>query len=600
MSMIALVGGGGHTGAMTNPGDNALVRTIIGTERYIEMDRRQSYFDCTQHDRKQYDFDGRVISPGSNRANIQVSAEKMPGIIPLRARRPSAPYRLGKVIIDAFTDMLYGENRFPEVKVDGDDDAQDFTRTCSRVMCLPTKMVQARNLGGSIGTVGLSWAIVNGFPRVRVHNAKNLRVVEWDDRDGLVPRVVEEVQLYYRDEPDPKKDNRIVRNWYWWRRTWTPVADLVWKEVPAKPGEMPSWEPDNERTNVHNDGICHFVWIQNLPSELEDGVPDVDGLWEQLDELDILYSVITRGAKLNLDPTLVLKMDQDRVRMMGVKKGSDNALIVGKDGDANYLEVAGTSVTAGLEMFESLRRTTLETAQCVVPDPNVIAAQGVSSVSIKALYSPMLGKAAVLRDQYAQGKKRLLEGLTAVCRERMKKSVVVVDTVTGAKSPGKFVLNLPPRVEREPVLDEMSGEPTGEENVTLVPRRPGNGGEVDFAWPNWFPPTPDDQAKIATTLTTATAGKAFLSKQTATEMAAQAFGRDASDEWKRVQEQGAVEKQQQAAMMQEAGGAVDDPNALPDGAEKKPPPGEEEEGGKPGGGGFGGKPGGFGGGKRFG
>src|SRR5574338_585229 len=90
-------------GANPNPADNALVRTIIGTERYLEFDRRQSYFDCTQHDRKMYDFDGRVISPGGIRGTMTIGAEKMPGIVPLRARRPSAPYRLGKVIIDAFT-----------------------------------------------------------------------------------------------------------------------------------------------------------------------------------------------------------------------------------------------------------------------------------------------------------------------------------------------------------------------------------------------------------------------------------------------------------------------------------------------------------------
>jgi hypothetical protein len=585
MTMTIATTGGAMVQA--SPDNNALVRTIIGSERYLEFDRRQSYFDCTQHDRKAYDFDGRVITPGGVRGMSTISAEKMPGIVPLRARRPSAPYRLGRIIIDAFTDLLFGENRFPEINVDGDNDSQDFTRTIARMMNLATKMVQARNLGGAIGTSCLSWAIINGIPRTRVHNAKNCRVVEWEDRDALIPRIVEEVQLYYRDEADPQKQNRIVRNWYWWRRTWTPNEDIVWLEVPVKAGQMPDWIRDEKRTNVHNDGLNHFVWIQNLPSELEDGVPDVDGLWEQLDEVDILYSVMMRGAKLNLDPTLVLKMDQDRVRMMGVKKGSDNALVVGKEGDANYLELAGNSITAGLALFESFRRTVLETAQCVVPDPNVIAAQGVSSVSIKALYSPMLGKAAVLRDQYAQGMKRLLEAISAVARARMSQAIVVIDE-TGEAKPGKFVLNLPPKVVKEPVLDELTGEPTGEEDVTLEPRRPGEGGEVDFAWPNWFPPTPDDQAKIATTLQTATAGKAYLSKQTATEIAAQAFGRSGSEEWERVQTQGAVEKQQQAAMMQEAAGMVEDPNELPPGAEPKGPP-------KPFGGG-GGKP--FGGGGK--
>lgn len=591
MSMMALSGTMAPTQA-----DSAIARTIIGTERFIEMDRRQAYLDSTQHDLKRYDFDGRVIAPGGVRSlTPYLSGEKMPGMVPLKARRPCAPYRLGKIIINAFTNLVFGENRFPEIKVEGDEEAQDWNRALALALDLPTKMVQARNFGGAQGTVGMSWAIIDGNPRVRVHNTKNTRVVQWKDRDALIPSIVEEIRLYFRDEPDPAKDNKIVRNWYWFRRTWTENEDIVYQEIPAKSGQQPIWTPDPQRSDKHNDGECHFVWIQNDPSEEEDGISDLDGVWEQCDELDIVCSVVIRGAKLNLDPTLLLNVAPAALKSMGVKKGSEQALIVGEGGNASYLELAGTSITSGIELAKQMRQQILETAQCVVPDPDTIAAQGVSSVSIKALYSRMLARGAVLRTQYGVGMKRVLEGITRASRKRMSQAVIVKNP-DGTTQPGRFVVHLPPRAEEIPDIDPTTGQPLGTSTVRMVPRSPGRGGEVDYVWPPWFPPTPDDINKTATGMQMATGGKAFVSKQTATEHFARALGTDPAQEWERVQGQAQVEQQAQAQMFQDAGGAVDDPNALPDGATpngeeggppKGPPPKEEEGGGNKFGGGFG-------------
>ena len=47
--------------------------------------------------------------------------------------------------------------------------------------------------------------------------------------------------------------------------------------------------------------------------------------------LDTLVSVVMKGATLNLDPTLVLKMDPELVSRKGVLKGSEHALVVGDD-----------------------------------------------------------------------------------------------------------------------------------------------------------------------------------------------------------------------------------------------------------------------------
>lgn len=588
-------------------------RSILYGDRFRDLDARESHYTCTRHDSKIYDFDGRVIG-GPKAMQPLISSEKSPIYIPLNMRRPSAPVRMGKIIVDSFTNLLFGENRFPNIKVTGDELTQDFIQAVVRVGRLPLAMIRARQLGGAMGTVGLSWCFHDGYPRFEVHNAKNLHVHSWLDRVLLRPRHVSEVYLFHDVKWDGKAFNKI---YYWFRRDWTPDGDFVFKDVPFKQGEDPHWEIDEEKSNRHGDGIVHFEWIQNLPTDEIDGLPDYEGLYDQFDQLDILSSVVTRGAILNLDPTLKLKLDPDLVKRTGIRKGSDNALIVGETGDASYMELAGTSIDAGIKLLESLRRFILETAQCVVPDPHEVAAQGVSSVTIKALFAPMLSKADVLREQYVEPIKRALGNMAEVVRRKMAEPPQMMPVVdergepavdeagNPVEEPVQFVLHLPPRMERrpqqqpvidpvtgmqqtEPAIDEATGQPmidpaTGlpqtvptMETVEVdvpVPRLPGpGGGEVEAQWPPYFTPTFDDQSKLVTSMQVATGGtKAFMSGETAIDLVAAAFGIDPTQEKRRVGEDAQGSQQQTAAMFPPgAGGEVEAPNQLPPGASSRP------------------------------
>ncbi len=553
-------------------GSNAFAaRTFLNSERFFELDRRQGYFDCTQHDRKGFDFDGRIIPSGKHMTTQPlISSEKASWYVPLKERRPSAPYRLARTIVHSFTNMLFGEHRFPQVRVEGDPRTQDFAQALVRATRLPMKMIRARNLGGSMGSVGLSWCYFNGYPRVQVHNPKNVFIHEWTDRDELIPRHVTELYLTPRDEFDPAK-KRYVRNWYWFRRDWLPDADLVFKESLFTGEQDPFWEVDYERSVVHQDGMTHFVWMQNQPTDETDGLHDFDGLEENFDTMDVLLSVITRGTTLNLDPTLVLAMDVDLVQRMGVKKGSDNALIVGAGGAASYLEMTGTGITQALNLFEKERVTALEVAQCVVPDSATIAAQGISSVALKAIYAPMLGKCETYREQYGSGLQRLIGAMLAVARATTDRRVVVyVENAAGEPEEVEVELEvkLPPRIEKRPGVDEF-GDPTGTDVMVAIPRVPGDGGELELRWGPYFIPTPDDQTKIVQVVSMATGGKPTMSQRSGVEVVTQAFGIEPDEEWKRVQAMAAEAAEKQAAMFGEpgaAGGQVGDENELPPGA----------------------------------
>lgn len=531
-------------------------RTIVDSERYRMLDRRESYFKATQHDWKLVDFDGRVISqqPGWPTSMPMLSSEPVPGFVPLRMRRPSAPLRLARIITKAFSALILGE-RFPTSEVLFDEDAQAFDAAVIEAGELPSKFLEARDKGGSVGSTAISWSIKDGEPRFVVHNSKHLHVSEWADRDALIPAYVTEMYRYPKDEWNAEK-RQYLRNWYWWRRDWTPEADIVYLPALFENGKEPLFLIDEARSATHDCGECHMVWIQNTPSEEIDGEPDYEALYDKFDTMDVLSSVTSRGTIANLDPTLVLQVDPGLVEHGGVKKGSDNALSVGEKGDAKYLELAGTGTTAGLEVLREHRRWALETGQCIVPDPSEIAAQGISSVSIKALYRPMLAQASVVQTQYGRGLKRLLLQV-----RRAARLMGVGQTRTVAPPPApvlppagvaevvadpfpavvEVTLALPPRVVEDDVIDPVTGVATGEKTQRLQEQRPGMSTLLKLKWPPWFETTMKDVLDAGMAFTTATGGKAALSKQTAVEEMAKVLGRDPADEWKRVDSQSAQE-----------------------------------------------------------
>jgi hypothetical protein len=526
---------------------------------------------CTQHDKKTYDFDGRLMNfmgPRTVGTAPFLSAEPVPFYVPLNQRRPSNPYRLGMAMVRAFTNMVFGEFRFPKFSIPDDDDTQDFVNEIVRLTKLPAVMIKARNIGGSTGSVGLSWCYYKGEPRVSVHNPKNIVIHTWVDRDKLIPCHVTEIQLFERDDYDNTKQ-RVVRNLYWARRDWTLDVDLVYKHKLFVSGQEPNWEVDEDRSVVHNDGICHFVWIQNTSSETYemDGLPDYHGQYEALDEVDTLHSIISKGTKSNMDPTLIIKGDVDMYnRIGGLKKGSDNALMLGLQGDARYMEMSGSGINVALQVFERNRQSILETSQCVITDPNILAAQGVSSVALKAMYSSMLGQCDVLRECYGTALSKLLGDMIKVAQQMVE------------RSQGEVVFSFPKRVIEDPIYDLTTGE---EKEVIkrFINRTPGQGSIIEPEWGPYFMPTPDDQIKVVQGVATATGNKPTISQETGSNIVSTIFGVKGNQEYKRVLEMQKKEREMQANMFGDqsgyVGGQVQEDGELPFGASPRPRTGDD-------------------------
>jgi hypothetical protein len=536
---------------------------ILSGQRYTNLAFKESFYEGKQHDHKAYNIEGCAVTDRSSPLSASAPA---PFTVPILDRRPSAPYRLPKKIVDAFTALLFSDGRFPSLLAPGDAEATDFASAIAKFGELAHAMIQCRMYGGNSGTAAISWCYDNGVPRFETHQAKNLFVHSWRDRNKLMLRHVSEVYVIHKTGWNGREFAEIP---YWYRRDWTPDADIIFKTVPAEAGKMPEWVVDVERTVEHKDGITHMEWIQNIPAKGVDGQSDYENMWSQFDSLDALNSTTTYGATKNSDPTLVLGMDPEEVSRGGIKKGSDNALIVGESGSAEYLELSGTSIEAGAKQVATIRSQILECTACVIPDAEQLAAQGMSSVAIRAIYAPMLAQCDILRTQYGRSIKNIVQNMLKVARANAGKTILVQRD--GMQVEARLSTMMPPRVVE---TDIALPDGTVQKQVQYVERNPGKSEELDLIWPDYFPPTPADQSATAMTLQTSTGGKAFVSKQGASEVMARQLGLDPVKEWERINAQAAKEK---AAAAEEAAGMFPPFETPKPGAHAPPAAGDEED-----------------------
>lgn len=572
---------------------------LFNGDRARELTFRASFYKGTLHDWKAFDMDGSQLvpsgRPGSGGDPFLATAPSAE-YVPLSQRRPNSPYRLARTIVRGFTGMLYGHNRWPQIRSD-DPDTQAFCEAVVKAANIRNRMIRARNIAGACGTAGLSWFFRNGAPRVRVHGGPFIHVLEWDDVDDFVPKHV--VELYQSTATRVSNDGQATTVRTWIRKDWTETADIVFLPVEVMGQNPTRWDVDEQRSYSHGDGYCHFIWYQNYSNDDEpgavDGEPDYAELYEQLATLDGINSLVVRGVAKNIDPTLVVRTDEpEMVRRSIIKKGSDNAFVVPTGGGAEYLTLEEGVVNAGTSLIDKQREQVLEVSQCVVLDPDKVAAAGLSSVSQKLMYAPMVGAADLLREPGGVALVRLLEQMRDSAARSMgsrdapieiEEEASVDDVPVDVEEPSpesgegaipieglppierepvkvRFFLALPPRAVSTDELDE-AGAPTGRQVVTHEDIHPGS-GKIELEWGEYFPPTMDDRQKNISAVSQAVGSKPVLSQRTGVELTSGMLNKDSAQEWERVSDERRQGGFQEGG---DPGGAVEHEHELPGGAD---------------------------------
>ncbi len=492
---------------------------ILGpTRRFKQLDRYEAVYWGRQYSHQTYDWWGmsadqmETVSP-----DVMVPygwTQPALDAINVRMKRPTAPYNMCRGIVDRFTGLLFSEIRKPKLVWEDDPETEDFMHCVIDQTNFWSKMTQARQTGGVLGSVLMTVHLRNGDFNIEIHNPKHCQIV-WKDKRTHTPLAVLKSYIYQVEEAyyDPKtgdfQGTRPVD--YLYRRIITEEDDTVYEAVKFDPKEKPTWKVESEAK--HNLGFFPGVWIQNLPKLDEpdgDGDPDCSGVWQNFDTIDRLLSQMNKGTLLNCDPTLILGIDPKTQAMGGgLQKGSEHAISVGPDGKAEYLEISGSSVDAPLELLKVLKQQTLDITRCVIADPNNIAGSAQSARAIEFLYQPMIEKADVLRAHYGDmGIRPLLELMEKMARHFEGKTFKDADGETV-----KFGFNFKKEVKLGP------------------------GGHLLIQWGPYFAPTEEDKQLRITNAIAAKAG-GLIDLETAMNYIADIFQvRDVASMMKKVEKE---------------------------------------------------------------
>lgn len=450
------------------------------SERQQNLNRLWSWYRCQNYATRRVGWDGKETLDPLARETIATQGYVPPGFydatndrLPLTFRKPTAPYALVKVIVDRFTGLLFSEQQHPKIKVEGDPATEDFLNAIAEVTRLWQQMIKARTFGGAIGSAAVSFQFVDGKPMIEVHDPRWVNP-EFKDRQTLTLSRIEKRYQYPVEIRDPATGNfETVMMWY--RRCIDEQTDITYIPVPVGKGEEPVWKEQNRAD--HGYGFCPVVWVQNVPIEDEiDGDSDAVGIYDLVEAIDGLIAQSNKALVHNCDPTLAILSNASL--SPDLKKGSEHSIQI-PEGDAKYLEISGSGPKAALELAGQLRSYALEVAQCVLDHPNVANR---TAEEVKRIYSSMIAKADVYREQYGERcVKPLLEMIVRAVRG-FSAPKTRTDPETGDSVIIRQTVSLPPRIEKDP----------DSKKVRRIDRVLGEGGPIKLQWGGYFEPSLQD------------------------------------------------------------------------------------------------------------
>lgn len=491
-------------------------RAVWGeTQRYRLLDRRESFFRCSQYAHQDRDWEGRnaddyeTISPEVVFPKATGPSSAIDGLL-ARDKRPTAPTNIVRRTVKRYTGLLFSEKRCPKVRVSNDPDTEAFLEAVREAAGFWAAMRSARNKGGSMGSVVMTVGCRNGEFDFEVHNSKNVTPI-WNDRKKLKLAGILVMERYLREVNVVAEDGKVEGTEvvvFLSRRIITEQVDVVYADVRADAAFKAGWEVQSQVK--HGLGQFPGVWIQNdAESDDQDGDADCEGAWQMVDADDRLLAEVHAGTMNNLDPTLVTKSDPTEVSQLGpgqsIQKGSDNGIEVGSKGDAKYLEMMGSGIEVALKVSDKYEEKIDQLTGSVQIDNDDIA--GVQSGRAMELrYASMLERADDYRVQYGRAVIQLMR-LTELIARKFTTTTLQLVTPDGKPAVGKFRFDLPPR--------ELDGK--------LVDHQLGPGGYISLKWGPYFAPTAADvQQDITNSAKAAAAG--FVRKVTAARPIAESFG----------------------------------------------------------------------------
>lgn len=463
------------------------VAEALKTIRRLGVNPRQQellyfwgHYRATNYEGRKIAWDGRKHVPPVEVEQIASQGVLPQGFeradsLPVRFRRPTAPYRLPRVITDRFTGLLFSERMAPQIRLDASPALQALIDDFLEQSRWWSMWSQARAFGGGMGSACVAFQFVRGTLRLQALNPI------WTEpelaSDGSVKSL--EIRWVFPVE-ERQPDGTLKEVAYWYRRTLDERSDVIYKPAPVGDGRKePEWVV--ERSVDHGFGFCPAVWVQNVPNpDAVDGDPDCYGAYELVEAMDALLAQAHKGLLNNCDPTPVLKtgLSPGEIMLGSGTQEQGNMLRVEAGGDAKFLEINAAGIEAAGGRVEAYRTMILEICQCVLDSPRSDGTR--TATEIDRRYAMMLARAEVLREQYGDAMKRLLELI-----------LTAVDSLLGLRTEPSGELTRREIRLPEARLRELGMDPDAQAVLDEI-RAVGPSSHLVLRWPRFFQPSVQD------------------------------------------------------------------------------------------------------------
>ncbi len=530
------------------------ILNITGDTRNKTLTHYHSFFTGTQHSHHEMTWNGVPRDPGVGYMWERLNPQ---GFVPVNSsmwldapyRKPDAALPLAKQIVSRFTEILLGSGRAPSLRVFSDEATEDYLEAAFAESDMWDVLSEARDMAGACGSAAIALGVVNGHLNAEVLAPMNLWIPQWSaGYPGWAPDYV--VEQYKVDKQTIDQETGQLKMTAFWRtRAWTPTEIIYYEDVPVQDmADQANGEeviPVREKVE-HGLGACPVVWYQNTRCTANpDGRPDCDTAYELLDKLDQLQSQVYKAAIANADPTLVIKENRaNRTRDNRlIQKGSRGVIGLSEKGDADYLEMSGTSVKVGLDAIDKLIHEILHTVECVIITPEHARAYQ-SGEALQLLWRSMEARASRLRVTLGATIKEICYFFLKMAEvhgvANMEK-VGTRDETRGILLPPRKMPTVPSEVLQkvpEGATDAGPAMLAPAPNEVYGPHTPGNANAfVHLEWPPFWSPTPQQVQSMAQALSTSTTASQFLSKESATRKMSQFLDLDGDEEVRRMNEE---------------------------------------------------------------
>lgn len=502
------------------------VMDIHKTSRSLSLRALQAYLLQRQHDHKTLSWDGAPRDAGVGYMYERLQPQ---GFVPSNAapygysgRKPSCPDPIGRQVIRAFTDMVFGASP-PDIGTPADPATGSYLESVMAEADAWDTLSEVRDYTGACGESAILVEVLDGEPSTERLNTANLEVLEWETCRGWIPKKVVEQRIVEKSvlNEETKKSEvvKVIRTRYW-----DDQVAVTYEDVPTDYGQDekdPKPIPVKD-TVEHNAGRCPIVWVQSTrSSQSTSGDTDLEGVYEVADQIDKMQSMVTRASVANTDPTLVYKdEDRNRRRNNQLRKGHGARIDVGPQGDAKLLETTGSSIQTSWDGVRELRERVFQVTGCVVVTPETASAYK-SGTAIAMMWRAMESRCSTrLRPP-------LKTAIKQICN-----IYIAIGTAVGVSSmeedePGGIVL--PPKVT-PPSKDDPDTPPK------IEAHKVGRAKYYEVRWAPFHEPTPEGLQAMAAALTAANGQKPLLSRETATREMVNVIGNvDPNEELERIE-----------------------------------------------------------------